>query len=449
MQQQVIWVCLRINNGGDFPHQKQERTLFMFPVYYFEKMPEQLPKDDVCYIISKYIYLKKRTGLIDSLVRVDSINMGEELIEYARMKLPKIKAKTFGGVLGFFREVFNRYASESGVILNLITHPEKENLKKINYTVPHQKVSGGRCKYEIVIDPSYINCGTIHSHADFGAFHSPIDVNDEKYFDGFHITVGHVASQVISISASIVVNGKRVPVNPCKYIEGITPAETSPSYNDIQHFTIDDESSIIYNPKDIARVTPMHPKDKSILSSEIPLFDNWKFLSLFGEESKDLSPCQECVFKENRVELLHDEIEMEVDNDPDNPFLKDPDDVLGASTSDSDSDGFILDDYEDGIFGKTHLQSDSSPLFQEGERDENGVERHHNRITTKDFEKYKKEHIKNSIKCVCGTTYFVAEPTKTSECPSCEREHEGQILTQESIMASHRQEHPEKTDEHF
>lgn len=417
---------------GDESSPTKTREDFMFPVYYFEKMPEQLPDDDVCYIISKYIYLKKRSGLIDSLVRVDSINMGETFDEYAKMNLPKMKAAKFGGVLGFFREVYNKYYhSESGVILNLYTHPVKQNMKKIDYTVPLQKVSEGSCKYKIVIDPGYINCGTIHSHANFGAFHSSTDVNDEKYFDGLHITVGHVIARAVSISACVVVNSKRVRVDPRQYIEGITKVNDTTYVGDNEFYTIDNESLIVCNPKHIEKVTPLYPHHlhtgdtSDDYHKQIPLlWDEW-FLPNKGEESKKITPCQACIFKENRVDMLHDEVDFD-DETPDDDLLFTDDDRM--------------------FFEKTYLEGDSSPTFIPGEEDENGIVRRDNQITTTTFKEYKKANLKKSINCECGSTYFIDDPSRDTNCPSCDKEHEGQILTQDDIFKSHYEKHPVKND---
>ena len=41
----------------------------------------------------------------------------------------------------------------------------------------------------------YKQFGTIHSHCDFGAYHSGTDDADEYGFDGLHVTVGHVNSK--------------------------------------------------------------------------------------------------------------------------------------------------------------------------------------------------------------------------------------------------------------
>ena len=247
------------------------------------------------------------------MVKVDSIDMGDVLPEYARMNLPKIKAKVFGKVQGFFRMVYGRYSSEAGVILNLHTHPLKQTLKRIDYTVPHQRVSGGGCKYQIVVDPKYINCGTIHSHSNFGAFHSGTDVNDERYFDGLHITVGHNAMEEISISACIVVNGKRIKVNPLDYIEGIEFTETR-SNNDFYKFT--DPSVVVENQKDFDYVTPVgythHTQHRtSAANSGLVVkrldWDSWK-----KEVPLDTTvPCKECVFKELKIESLLDEVDFE------------------------------------------------------------------------------------------------------------------------------------------
>lgn len=378
-------------------------------------MPDKLPDDDACYIVSKYIYLKKRSDSIDSMVRVDSIDMASDLPEYAHMNLPKIKAKVFGGVAGFFRMTYKEYKSEAGVILNLKTHPQKENLKKIDYTVPQQRVSGGGCKYEIVVDPSYVNCGTIHSHANFGAFHSSTDVNDEKYFDGLHITVGHNGQDKISISACIAVNGKRIKVNPLNYIDGLKFVET---VHNTDYYEFLDKSLVVEDRRYLKYVTPMYQThqntfdwSKDIISDPGKPFDWFE-----GEDtdylSKNLkeSPCESCVYKELKLESALEDIEFDDEGYDDDDFL------------------FTDDDRTFTNYDRVFFE-DTNPIFEEGDIDHDGIRRSNNKISYLDYANEKRKKIKKSIKCKCGTTFFTSDPESPSICPNCEKEHPAQEYT--------------------
>lgn len=387
-------------------------------------MPEQLPDDDACYIISKYIYLKKRSGLINSMVRVSSIDMADALPEYAKMKLPKIKAKVFGEIAGFFQVAFNEYKSESGVILNLKTHPKHPTLKKIDYTIPHQRVSGASCKYKIVIDPSYINCGTIHSHADFGAFHSGTDENDEKYFDGLHITVGNVVHlpHSCSISACVVVNGKRVSVDPCNYIEGI---ELLPEQDATKKtfYKILDEANIIKNKDNLKLVTPLYRGGfqnmvTNMTSPQIQTEFKWNSMwHEVGKEDDKTAPCEACVFKEMRIESLLNDTEFDDD------LFKDDGSML--------SDQYEL--HDDGPILGGHFEP-SAPIFQPGDIDENGIKRVDNQLSYSEFQRLRDKKLKKSIKCNCGTTFFMENSEVSNICPSCETIHPGKIVTVEDIL---------------
>jgi hypothetical protein len=385
----------------------------MIPVYYFDKMPEVLPEDDACYIVSKYIYLKKRSGLIDSMVRVESIDMGEILPEYANISLPKIKAKVFGQVQGFFKMTYGKYKSEAGVILNLKTHPQKPTLKKLDYTVPHQKVSGAGCHYQIVVDPKYVNCGTIHSHANFGAFHSGTDINDEKYFDGLHITVGHNDQEKISIAACVVVNAKRIKVNPLNYIEGIKFVETFGN-NDFYEFI--DKSLVVGDPKYLDYVTPAYTTSSWGSGYKAPatrgIQKEWADWCKLAPTLEDTVPCKECIFKEIKLE---DELDSIVFDDDDDYNL--------FSSADKD-----------------FMEKDMSPMFKDGEIDEDGFMRRDQRITMKDFDRAKSTIIKKSLKCECGTTFFVDDPEKENSCPSCETKYPAQRFTFTDFMKMRKQE---------
>lgn len=180
----------------------------------------QIPEDeDVCYIISKNgSFIKKKVGIIESVVKVDQISILQETEEYASIDIPKIPALQMAQVFTFFEKVYEEFSSEANILLYY--HMQKEIFW---LRVPRQEVSRagveytkwGSCKgYDLI--------GTIHSHCDFGAFHSGIDDADEKFFDGLHITIGNNNQRWKTIAVSVVVNGQRFKGEPDEYIEGLT-----------------------------------------------------------------------------------------------------------------------------------------------------------------------------------------------------------------------------------
>jgi hypothetical protein len=396
----------------------------MIPVYYFDKLPEKLPEDDACYIVSKYIYLKKKSGLIDSMVRVDTIDMGDTLPEYAKMNLPIIQAETFGKVVGFFKMVYGEYKSEAGVILNLKTHPTKPNLKKIDFTIPHQQVSGGGCKYDIVVNPSYINCGTIHSHSDFAAYHSGTDVNDEKYFDGLHITIGHVNTDRFSMSACVVVNGKRIQVDPLKYIKGIRELsiETKSYVRETKFYKLIESSFIIENKNDLKMVTPRFPANATYTTEALDNTPqkqtefNWgEWNRVIDTIEKKTTPCEECIYKEIRVDSWLTDASIEFDDEDDVQF--------------NAGDKEIMECYSRTPLFDAHMESDMTPTFKSGEIDEDGNIRRDASITYSKFIEERDKKLGHSVKCNCGTTYFIGYPEDDTICPSCDEKHPGRKFT--------------------
>ena len=187
----------------------------MFPIYLYEG--EELPTDEICYLIAKQgIFLKKKVGLVESLTKVDKISILNELKPWAKMDLPKIPGIYTAKIISFFKAVVAKFGGEANVLLYY-----NEQEKKYKLAIPSQEVSGAACDYKIegTSIPGYNLVGTIHSHARMSAFHSGTDDNDEKNFDGLHITIGHLTDDFPSISASIVVNSFRVIVDPCDYID--------------------------------------------------------------------------------------------------------------------------------------------------------------------------------------------------------------------------------------
>jgi len=176
----------------------------------------ELPDDDIFYVVGKNgQFIRKNMGLIDALVPVKSISILNNVKPYVRMKIPKIPSKVFTRVVSFFKNVYRLHHSEAVVMLYLET-----DSKKYYIHVPPQKVSGASVEYERNVSfPGKTLVGTIHSHSNFGAFHSGTDKDDEKGFDGIHITVGNLGEDMYhSVACSLVSNGFRVKVEPEDYV---------------------------------------------------------------------------------------------------------------------------------------------------------------------------------------------------------------------------------------
>lgn len=190
-------------------------------IYIYNK-EDGIPKEDTCYIIGKKgAYLKKTLDLISSLTPVDKISVLDDVPTYAEIRIPKIPVRMIANILGFFKAVYQKFKSESVVLLYY-------NKKKKSYKVfvPKQTVSYSGIDYKTDSTvPDHLLVGSIHSHADFSAFHSGVDKGDEAKFDGLHLTIGKVNSEFFEICGSIAINGMRVPIEPEDYVIGLESRE--------------------------------------------------------------------------------------------------------------------------------------------------------------------------------------------------------------------------------
>lgn len=188
-----------------------------------------MPEDDIYYVIGKEgVYLKKKLGVMESIAPVKNISILESVASSAKMHIQPIPGKWIAKVINFFKAVYEEYRSEAIVLL---FYNDETGHHKI--VPPHQKVAGASCDYDkgMTIE-GYTMIGTIHSHANMSAFHSGVDDSDEEHFDGLHITLGNLADEYPSVSASIVSNGFRQMIEPSDYITDIfLMEETNPVEN--------------------------------------------------------------------------------------------------------------------------------------------------------------------------------------------------------------------------
>ena len=212
----------------------------LFPVYIYEEGLE-LPTEGTYYLVAgNGIWLHKDTGIVRAFVPVDNVSVLEDLKAESQvgMNMPKLPANHVYKIKKFFQEVVSRHHAESATILYF---NKKTGDFKVQIT--DQRVSHGGVAYKRVGTThlegmqDYLRVGTIHSHCDFGAFHSGTDIGDEEDFDGLHCTFGHNNKDEFTITASIVVNGNRLQVDPMTVLEGIQPARAYGSHRD-EFFTL-------------------------------------------------------------------------------------------------------------------------------------------------------------------------------------------------------------------
>jgi len=196
----------------------------MFPVYLYEEDFE-LPENGTYFLVAgNGLWLHKDTGIVKAFVPVQNISILKDLDSdsFVQCTLPKIPAKHILRIKTFFKNVVQEHRSEASTSLY---YNKETNEFKIH--VPQQRVSHTSVNYKrqalthVEGMENFLCVGTIHSHCDFGAFHSSTDIGDEEDFDGLHCTFGHNNLTEFSISATVAVNGNRLIVDPMDVLEGI------------------------------------------------------------------------------------------------------------------------------------------------------------------------------------------------------------------------------------
>jgi hypothetical protein len=179
----------------------------MFPVYLKDDDFEP-PADSIHYLVTADgLFLVKENPVFRSCVRVRGIRGLQGQKDEVRWKLPPVPGTVLQRVVDLFREVYRRHRCEAIVLLiyDLAT-------REYELAVPEQQVAGGHLTYAIGPTPTgKLRVGTIHSHAEADAFHSPVDHGDEEHDDGLHVTVGNLDG-IFSLSCSLMVDGRRFPL---------------------------------------------------------------------------------------------------------------------------------------------------------------------------------------------------------------------------------------------
>lgn len=153
-----------------------------------------------------------------AVVPAKRLPMLAEVPEGGESLLPQIPAVQVAQIVNFFREIFMRFRSEAVLVILY-----SEATRTYALTCPEQVVSASRIDYEMpqTPPPGFEFVGTVHSHASGAAGHSGTDTHDEQAFDGLHLTLGKLDRPAVDVSASLMVGGKRFPLNPHRCLAGL------------------------------------------------------------------------------------------------------------------------------------------------------------------------------------------------------------------------------------
>ena len=180
---------------------------------------QEIPEDGTFYVVSADgIYLKKSNVVGSALVRVEGIGFLQEVEPEASYCLENLSAELTSAIAAFFFAIYKRYSGAEAVVI-LYYNPDTQDLIA---RAPAQVVAVDELDYgrDEVID-GYLQVGTVHSHGAGDAYHSCVDIRDERDFDGIHCTFGDMGDEAISISCTMVFNGTRFQVDPLDVFDGL------------------------------------------------------------------------------------------------------------------------------------------------------------------------------------------------------------------------------------
>lgn len=164
------------------------------------------PPDPFYYVATKDKFLvHKQTMFGKVLVPVSEIPHLEEHGPMLWYDIPKVPATLINQVWSFFNAVWERRKTEAMVYLTWRNG-------EYRVFVPDQHPTGGHVTVENMdarkLQRGWRIAGTIHSHCNFGAFHSGTDKNDAAKHDGIHMTMGHVDDPTkFDIAIMVSING--------------------------------------------------------------------------------------------------------------------------------------------------------------------------------------------------------------------------------------------------
>jgi len=188
-------------------------------------------------IYKEGVFLHRKTQIGNVLVRQTSLPTNATLAKLGNANGvfqwtgEKIPGKIIAQATDFFTRIYDAHGTEAEVIITM-----HNDTGEFRLFVPYQRVSGTGVKslFDAAhIDKNYTVVGSIHSHCNFGAFHSGTDSADAADMDGIHFTIGMLKSNPPQIVAMAVMNKKEFHYSdPNMVADVVFTGETAPEWWD-------------------------------------------------------------------------------------------------------------------------------------------------------------------------------------------------------------------------
>lgn len=202
------------------------RVSKLFALHLLGVSPGEIPH--TCYLAaSNGMFLKKCSPLVDAVIPTSNVPHLEAIRPYVSLRITRMPNNLVRMAWSFFKWVFDTYHSEAELFLHYNPTAHAHTLICPVQTVGTSHV---RANPQDRL-PNHQLIGSLHSHSSDAAYHSSTDIRDEKDFDGLHVVMGHLYGPVISLCASLVMNGYRTLVPPQDFLEGVLLEN-----NDCRHF---------------------------------------------------------------------------------------------------------------------------------------------------------------------------------------------------------------------
>jgi len=188
------------------------------PIYLKRSPDMPRPSDPEYYIMTgDGLFMGRNHEFFTSDVRASSMprslagHQAKCLVNY-----PKLGVAALEYIVGFFDQVYQRYGSESIVLLFW-----NQKKKRYKLWVPQQEAtvwesySGYRSAMDVTYElpipmpRDHLLIADIHCHCDFAAYTSFMDAKDEEYRDGVHAVVGHIDRETPDFHVEISIDGSR------------------------------------------------------------------------------------------------------------------------------------------------------------------------------------------------------------------------------------------------
>ncbi|MCU0916965.1 MAG: hypothetical protein MUC88_20745 [Planctomycetes bacterium] len=163
-----------------------------------EDMDAEALKDGntVYHLIAKGgVYLRHCNDLYHSVQEADGIPFLGEVKEFCQINFKPVPVTMLNEMVAFAKEVYRIHKGEAAMIMY---YNKTDGTWK--WDVPEQETSVGGLSVDYKQPPpppeGYKMLGSCHSHGNAAAFQSGTDQNDELNFDGVHITIGNLETNV-------------------------------------------------------------------------------------------------------------------------------------------------------------------------------------------------------------------------------------------------------------